>query len=215
MSCNNLARVVVFISGRGSNLQSLINNSGSTYNIVGVICNKPQALGVGIAKAQKIAVKIVDNTLYSSQEEFESALAQAVSYFAADYIALAGFMRRLSANFVNPWLGKMLNIHPSLLPKYPGLNTHAQVLADKDAFHGATVHFVTADLDAGPQIARSSINVWPNATASGLAERVLELEHQLYPQVLDWLTSGRLQLKLGQVFLDEALLPKLGLNIVL
>jgi phosphoribosylglycinamide formyltransferase-1 len=135
---------------------------------------------------------------------FETDLAAAINASGADYVILAGFMRVLSADFVDGYVGRMLNIHPSLLPKYKGLNTHARVLAAGDPEHGVSVHFVTSELDGGPLIAQSAVAVAPGDTVATLSARVHALEHMLYPMVIEWLTSGRLQWNSGKPVLDGA-----------
>ena len=198
---NSLARVVVFISGRGSNLLSLIENA-KHYEVVGVICNRPQAAGIALARSKQVAVQVVDHQNYATREDFEAALTQEVAKFSPDYIALAGFMRRLTASFVAGWVGRIINIHPSLLPLYQGLNTHQRVIAAKDRRHGTSVHFVTAELDAGPVIAQAKLSVMPHESPGSLAERVLVLEHKLYPKVLSLLAIGKVCLSANKVLVS-------------
>jgi len=160
--------------------------------IAAVISNRPDAKGLEFAAAHGIATAVVANKEYSSREAFDAALAESIDGFAPDLVVLAGFMRILSAGFVARYTGRLLNIHPSLLPLYPGLHTHEQVLAAGDARHGATVHFVTAQLDHGPVVARAEIDVLPGDTPDTLAARLLTQEHRLYPYAVRLFVEDRL-----------------------
>ncbi len=199
-------KLLVLISGNGSNLQAIIDAcaAGSIpAEIIGVISNVPNAFGLERARLAGITTAIVDHKTFASRAEFDSALLDTMQQFGADLVVLAGFMRILSADLVNAYIGRMINIHPSLLPKYPGLHTHQRALEAGDAEHGCTIHFVTADLDGGPLIAQARCPVQPGDTPTDLAQRVHPLEHRLYPAVIAWFASGRLRYRGGQALLDN------------
>jgi len=166
-----------------------------------VISNNPEAGGLAFAREQHIDTAVLNHTKFSSRTEFDSRLKTLVDSYKPDWILLAGFMRILSKDFVNHFLGRMINIHPSLLPLYPGLNTHAKVLEAGDTTHGATVHFVTPELDAGPVIARAEVSVLPNDTEQTLATRVLRTEHKLYVKALQQCVNGETR------FANDSVLP--------
>ena len=202
-ACN----IVILVSGTGSNLQAIIDNVQSgdlPGKITGVISNRPDAAGLNKAQAADIPTAIVDHRLFDSRETFDAELAKNIHHFGADLVVLAGFMRILTPGFVTRFTGKMLNIHPSLLPKYRGLHTHQRALDAGDHQHGASVHFVTPELDGGPVIAQASIPILKHDTADTLASRLLQQEHKLYPQVIRWFCEGRLSLIQNQAFLDKA-----------
>ena len=204
-------RVVVLISGSGTNLQALIDAAPkSGFNIVMVASNKPGVFGLERAKKNKIPSKVIEHQSFGSREEFDRALSSAIDKTNPDLIVLAGFMRILGAEFVRRFKNRILNIHPSLLPKYPGTNTHQRALDAGDKKHGATVHFVTEGLDCGPIIAQDSVLINPSDTAKTLAVKTLEKEHILYPQVVSWFASGRLKLENGNVLLDQRVLSPNG-----
>lgn len=206
--------VVVLISGNGNNLQALIDaSSDSGYTISHVISNNPDAFGLERAERCGISSTVLDHRDFGTRSEFDSALKQAIDDQSPDLVALAGFMRILGPEVVKNFSGRMLNIHPSLLPKYPGINTHQRVLDAGDHEHGATVHFVTEELDGGPLVAQGRIPVSANETAQELAARVLIREQQLYPTVVSWFASGRLCLQQDQIVMDGAKLPREGLQI--
>ena len=205
-------KVVVLISGRGSNLNALIQAENSAYEIVGVISNRPLALGLGYAQAVGISTAVVDHSKYASRAEFDAALAHVIKSFNPDFVALAGFMRLLGADLVQRWHGRMLNIHPSLLPAYTGLDTHQRVLADKMQQHGCSVHFVIPKLDSGPIIANMRLNVSADDNVESLSKRVLKLEHKLYPRVLNWLAEGRVRLCATGVVFDGKVLQSQGID---
>lgn len=184
-------KLVVLLSGRGSNFAAILNaihNKTLNAEIAAVVSNRAEAAGLQIAHEANIPCEIIDakkfNHSVSAKEDFDLELAQRVKKYSPDLIVLAGYMRILTPTFVKKFSGKIINIHPSLLPKYPGLHTHEQVIANRDKIHGVTVHFVTEELDAGPIIAQSSLEVAPNDTPESVAARVLQLEHQLYPSVI-------------------------------
>ena len=190
-----LYNIVVLISGKGTNLQALIDASHrSSYKISAVISNKAKAIGLNKAKISGIDTYVIEQESFNSKLEFEESLATRISEINPKLIVLAGFMKVLSPQFVKFFRGKVINIHPSLLPEYPGLNTHQRVLDDKKKIHGVSVHLVTEDLDGGPVIAQDSVYVLPDDTAESLAKRVLEREHIIYPKVVESLAIGKIQL---------------------
>ena len=190
-----LYNIVVLISGKGTNLQALINASHrSSYKISAVISNTAKAIGLNRAKISGIDTYVIEQESFNSKLEFEESLATQISEINPKLIVLAGFMKVLSPQFVKFFRGKVINIHPSLLPEYPGLNTHQRVLEDKKKIHGVSVHLVTEDLDGGPVIAQDSVYVLPDDTAESLAKRVLEREHIIYPKVVESLAIGKIQL---------------------
>ena len=190
-----LFNIVVLISGKGTNLQSLIDASHrSSYTISAVISNKAKAIGLNRAKISGIDTYVIEQESFDSKLEFEESLSTRISEINPKLIVLAGFMKVLSPQFVKLFRGKIINIHPSLLPEYPGLNTHQRVLEDKKKIHGMSVHLVTEDLDGGPVIAQDSVYVLPDDTIESLAKRVLEREHIIYPKVVESLAIGKIQL---------------------
>lgn len=202
-------RIVVLISGSGSNLQAIIDGCEQgtiAGNIVGVISNRPHVKGLDRANKHGITTFTLDHKTFASRENFDEALANQIDALKPDLIILAGFMRILTPDFTRRYLGKMLNIHPSLLPKYPGLNTHQRALEAGDTTHGVTVHFVTAELDGGPAVIQASIAIQADDTAQSLAKRVLEQEHIIYPKAAQWFCQGRLTLHNNQALLDGAII---------
>ena len=190
-----LFNIVVLISGKGTNLQALIDASHrSSYTISAVISNKAKAIGLNRAKISGIDTYVIEQESFNSKLEFEESLATRISEINPKLIVLAGFMKVLSPQFVKLFRGKIINIHPSLLPEYPGLNTHQRVLEDKKKIHGVSVHLVTEDLDGGPVIAQDAVYVRPDDTVESLAKRVLEREHIIYPKVVESLAIGKIQL---------------------
>ena len=190
-----LYSIVVLISGKGTNLQALIDASHrSSYKISAVISNRAKAIGLNRAKISGIDTYVIEQESFNSKLEFEESLATRISEINPKLIVLAGFMKVLSPQFVKLFRGKVINIHPSLLPEYPGLNTHQRVLEDKKKIHGVSVHLVTEDLDGGPVIAQDAVYVLPDDTAESLAKRVLEREHIIYPKVVESLAIGKIQL---------------------
>ncbi|HEX6528399.1 MAG TPA: phosphoribosylglycinamide formyltransferase [Burkholderiales bacterium] len=188
--------VVVLISGRGSNMQALIE---AGIPVSAVISNRPEAAGLGIAAARGIATAVVDHRRHASRDAFDAALAAEIERHRPRLVALAGFMRVLTPAFVGRYAGRLLNIHPSLLPAFPGLHTHERALEAGVKVHGCTVHFVTADLDHGPIVAQAALPVRPGDDAAALAARVLEQEHVIYPRAVRWFLDGRLDLAGGAV----------------
>ncbi len=195
-------RIAVLVSGNGSNLQALID-ANLSGQIIGVLSNKADAYALERAKQANIATAVVSHKDFPNRESFDEAMHQQLLAWQIDLVILAGFMRILTPSFVSQWQGKMLNIHPSLLPYYKGVNTHQRVLNTGDRFHGCTVHFVTAELDAGQSIAQSAIEVHLNDTVETLAQRVHKLEHFIYPQVAEWLCNGQLTWRDGQAFFNQ------------
>ncbi len=181
------ARVGILISGRGSNMSALIaaaKLADYPAEIVCVIANRPDAAGVGVAAAEGIAAQVIDHKAFASKAEFEAALADALAAHGVEIIALAGFMRVLSADFIARYPGRILNIHPSLLPAFKGLDTHERALAAGVKEHGCSVHIVNAELDDGPVLMQAAVPVLEGETPGKLAARVLEAEHRIYPQAL-------------------------------
>lgn len=208
-----MSRLVVLISGGGSNLQTLLDgcqNGDIPAEVVAVIANKADAFGLQRAKQAGVATAVIDHRDYQDRTTFDAALAECIDEFKPDLVVLAGFMRILTAGFVERYQGRMLNVHPSLLPKYPGLHTHQRALEAGDDQAGATVHFVTAELDGGPPIAQAAVPIVPGDDASSLAKRVLAQEHILYPTVVRWFAEGRLTLVNNQAVLDGEPLPMTG-----
>lgn len=204
-------RILVLASGSGTNLQSLIEATSARDfpgRIVAVGCNRPQAFALERAALAGIETFVVDHTEYDSREAFDARLRAEIERFAPDLIVLAGFMRILTTEFARAFHGIMLNIHPSLLPRYPGLNTHQRALDAGDVLHGVSIHFVTEDLDGGPVVAQAEVRVEAGDDARTLAERVQAKEHTLYPIVVRWFCEGRLQLAGDQVLFDGEPLPR-------
>jgi len=206
-------RVLVLISGSGSNLQALIDAQQSgklPVELVAVISNRPDAKGLQRAERAGIPTQVVDHTRFDGRDSFDRALQQAIDAYAPDLIVLAGFMRILTEHFTRQYQGRMLNIHPSLLPKYQGLNTHERALQAGDREHGVSVHFVTAELDGGPVALQARVPVLPGDDASRLAQRVLQQEHRIYPLAVKWFAQGRLRMVDGRVFMDSEPLEPSG-----
>lgn len=204
-------RIAVLVSGNGSNLQALIDAQHGKQlsgQIVGVLSNKADVYALRRAEDANIATAVISHQNFPNRESFDVAMHQQLLAWQVDLVILAGFMRILTPEFVSKWQGKMLNIHPSLLPFYKGMNTHQRVLNTGDRLHGCTVHFVTAELDAGQSIAQSVIQVSLQDTAESLAQRVHELEHFIYPQVAQWLCNGQLTWENGQAYFNQKLLEK-------
>ncbi|HDT3624231.1 TPA: phosphoribosylglycinamide formyltransferase [Morganella morganii subsp. morganii] len=201
-------RLVVLISGSGSNLQALIdacNSKALNAEIVAVFSNKAGAYGLLRAQQTGIPALSLSPAEFSSRDAFDAALQVQIDEYQPDLIILAGYMRILTPAFVRHYHGKMLNIHPSLLPKYPGLHTHRKALENGDAEHGTSVHFVTEELDGGPVILQARIAVLPDDTEDTLTARIQQEEHRIYPQVVNWFVQGRLALKEDGIYLDGKL----------
>lgn len=199
-------KIAVLVSGNGSNLQALIDaQQGKQLSgqIIGVLSNKADAYALQRAENANIATAVISHKDFPNRESFDEAMHQQLLNWQVDLVILAGFMRILTPNFVSKWQGKMLNIHPSLLPFYKGVNTHQRVLNTGDRLHGCTVHFVTAELDAGQSIAQSVIEVGLNDTAESLAHRIHKLEHFIYPQVTQWICNGQLSWENGKAYFNQ------------
>jgi phosphoribosylglycinamide formyltransferase-1 len=192
---------VMLISGRGSNMQSILD-AGLPGRCAAVISNRPDAAGLSWAAAGGVATAVVDHKAYPGREQFDAALAAEIDRHAPELVLLAGFMRVLGDDFVRRYLGRMLNIHPSLLPAFPGLRTHAAALAAGVKLHGATVHFVTPSLDSGPIVIQAAVPVLAGDTEETLAARVLAQEHVIYPEAVRWFLEGRLHFADGCIRLD-------------
>jgi phosphoribosylglycinamide formyltransferase-1 len=197
----NLA-LVVLISGRGSNLKAIIEAQLSAVDVCAVISNRSDAKGLAYAEQASIPTHVIVHKQYPTRETFDRALQACIDVYQPDLIALAGFMRVLTPDFVTHYRGRLINIHPSLLPAFRGLHTHERALESGVKEHGASVHFVTEDLDAGPLIQQARVPVLANDTPDSLAARVLATEHRIYPQVIQWFAQGRLQLRGHRAFLD-------------
>lgn len=205
--------IVVLISGAGSNLQALIDaiaNHKVAGKITAVISNKAGVLGLKRAEKAGISAHVLSHREFSEREAYDAALLELIEYYQPKLVVLAGFMRILSANFVEHFQGRLLNVHPSLLPKYKGLNTHQRAIDAGDQVHGVSVHFVTPALDGGPVIAQSCCEILVDDNAEALARRIQDLEHVLYPQVIDWFMKNLLQWKSGEVWLhgERLVAPK-------
>lgn len=208
-----MKRLVVLISGSGSNLQSIIDacaRGDIAAQVCAVVSNKAEVMGLERARQAGIEAVTLEHKRFADRESFDMALAECIEGYQPDLIVLAGFMRILTDVFVERFAGKMINIHPSLLPKYPGLDTHQRALDAGDAVAGASVHFVTPQLDGGPVIAQRSVRIAADDDATSLARKVLAEEHQLYPEVIKWFVDGRLRLSQGKAWLDHNALPATG-----
>ncbi|WP_038457398.1 phosphoribosylglycinamide formyltransferase [Paraburkholderia xenovorans] len=193
-----MKKLVILISGRGSNMEAIVrarSDEAWPAQVAAVIANRPDAAGLAFAASHGIATAVVDHRQFSGRDSFDAALAQKIDSFAPDLVVLAGFMRVLTAGFVDHYAGRMLNVHPSLLPSFPGLKTHQQALDAGVRLHGASVHFVTSQLDHGPIVVQSAVPVETGDTPATLAERVLATEHIIYPRAVRWFVEGRLALE--------------------
>ena len=206
--------VAVLISGNGSNLQALIDASPtSNFSIVGVISNNPDAYGLQRARENGIPAFVIDHREYADRSAFDQALLEQLKKLQPELVILAGFMRILTAEFVRQYTNRILNIHPSLLPKYPGTNTHRRVLEAGDENHGVSVHFVTEDLDGGPVAAQAKFAVRRDDTIEQLEQRIHSIEHVIYPHVVSLFASGKLRMHDNQAWLDEQALPATGITL--
>ncbi len=204
--------IVILISGQGTNLQAIIDatKKGLPVDIRAVISNRANAYGLTRAREAGIPTQIISHQDYSSRADFEEALQAGIDQYTPKVVVLAGFMRKLGSDFVKHYQGRMINIHPSLLPKYPGLETHRRVLEAGDKEHGVSIHFVTEEVDGGPIICQARLTVTPDDDEESLSQRVHKLEHTVYPQVLQWLSDGILTLRGQEVYLDSQKLPRTG-----
>jgi phosphoribosylglycinamide formyltransferase 1 len=197
-----MKRIVILISGRGSNMRSIVEacgNEGWSAQVVAVMSNRPDAAGLAVAQAHGIATALVDHKTFATRDAFDAALAQAIDGHAPDLIVLAGFMRILGPDCVRRYEGRMLNIHPSLLPAFPGLQTHRRAIEAGCKLAGATVHFVTTRLDHGPIVLQAAVPVLPGDDEHTLSERVLAKEHVIYPRAVRWFVEGQLRNEGGVV----------------
>lgn len=211
-----LKRIAVLISGSGSNLQALIDaiQSGQINGlIVQVISNKADAFGLTRAQNAGIATTCIDHKAFDSRESFDQAVQKVIDEHNVDLVVLAGFMRILSASFVQHFTGRMINIHPSLLPKYKGLHTHRRAIEAQDSEHGCTVHFVTEELDGGPLLVQAVVPVLPTDTEDSLQQRVHSREHIAYPLAVELICADRVRFENQSIWLDNELLPASGLTL--
>lgn len=205
-AASDLKRVVVLISGRGSNMSALIAacmNPSYPGRIVGVISNRPDAQGLETAKRYDIPARAIDHRDYASREDHDAAVKSEIDALKADVVCLAGYMRLLTPDFVRHFAGRMINIHPSLLPLFPGLDTHTRALQAGMRIHGCTVHYVTEGMDEGPIIAQAAIPIEPSDTAGTLGDRLLRAEHRLYQHALKLLLEGKVRLSNGRVVVQS------------
>jgi len=201
-----MMRTVIMVSGSGTNLQAILDAQPANTDIVAVVSDNPGAFGLTRAQQAGIAAITVDYSTFESRSDFDRALADTMAEINPDLIVLAGFMRILADDFVESYIGKMLNIHPSLLPDYPGLNTYSRVLDAGEQWHGTTVHFVIPELDAGPAIMQYRVAIRPDDTPETLAQRVQQGEYLIYPQAIERVASGQLTMRDGVVYNnDEAI----------
>jgi phosphoribosylglycinamide formyltransferase-1 len=201
-------KTAILISGSGTNLQAFIDAVGSNslnLDLAVVLSNKPDAFGLVRARHAGIPTVCIEHGHYADRASFDRAVAGKLDEWQPELLVLAGFMRILSADFVKHYAGRVLNIHPALLPAYPGLNTHRRVLDAGDPWHGSTVHFVTEELDAGPRILQGRLPVIAGESAEQLASRVQAIEHQIYPQAAGWVGEGRVEFRDGKAWIDGAI----------
>jgi len=207
----SVTRAVILISGSGSNLQAFIDQVDSgdlELDIRLVVSNKAEAYGLERAANAKIDTACINHRDYDSRLEFDQALMQCIDQVQPDIIVLAGFMRILTPEFVNHYQGRLVNIHPSLLPKYPGVDTHQRAINAGDQWHGASIHFVVPEVDAGPVILQGRLAINKSDTADSLQQRIHKIEHKLYPLAVKWFSQDRLKEQQGQILLDGELSPK-------
>lgn len=202
MSDNN--RVVVLLSGNGSTLQAILDQQSEyQYEVVGVLSNRPGAYGLTRAESAGVPCEHLDHKAFPDRESFDQSFIEKIDQYKPDLLVLAGYMRILSPLFVKHYQGRLINIHPSLLPKHKGLNTYQSALDAGDDRHGTTVHFVTEELDSGANLIQASLAIGEQDTASTLEQRVKVMEQKIYPMAIDWLTSGRMTLQDGVLMLDK------------
>lgn len=208
-----MAKILVLISGNGSNLQAILDHchQQNEMEVVAVIANKTDAYGLTRAHQAGIDALVIESQSYRQREHFERQLMTQIDLYNPDLIVLAGFMRILTPEFVNRYSGKILNIHPSLLPKYPGLHTHQKAIQSGDREHGASIHFVTEALDGGPLILQVKVPILTEDNVQSLSQRVQSVEHQIYPQVIEWFCQGRIIMQRDRVLFDGVYLDKQGI----
>lgn len=202
-----MKNLVILISGRGSNMEAIVDARIPGIRIAAVISNRPDAAGLAFAQAHGIATRVIDHRAYATRDAFDQALMAEIDAQEPDLLVLAGFMRILTDGFTRHYQERMLNIHPSLLPAFSGLNTHQRAIDAGCKLAGCTVHFVTAELDHGPIVIQGAVPVMADDTAESLSRRVLALEHQLYPQAIRWFAEHRLLIQDGRVVLQDAQAP--------
>jgi phosphoribosylglycinamide formyltransferase 1 len=207
-------RTAILISGRGSNMQALVESCrapSAPAEIVLVLSNNPDAGGLGYAAKAGVPTAVVDHRAYKDRAAFDAELDRRLGAADAEFVCLAGFMRLLTPAFVERWRDRMINIHPSLLPAFPGLDTHARALATGVRFHGCTVHYVRFETDTGPIVVQAALSVRPGDTPNTLAARVLAEEHRIYPQALAWIAEGRVRIEGERAIVDGAAVPPAAL----
>jgi phosphoribosylglycinamide formyltransferase-1 len=211
-------QIAVLISGSGSNLQAILDaciSNSINADLCLVLSNREDAFGLERAKKASVPTLVLDHSQYQSREDYDTALVSALSPYKPDLVILAGFMRILTPIFTESFAGKLVNIHPSLLPKYPGLNTHQRALEAGDTYQGATVHFVTHELDGGPPILQGRVKIRSSDTAESLAARILtEVEHKIYPLAVQWLVQNRVEMRDGAAWMDGELLGNTGFQYI-
>lgn len=208
-----MKKIVVLVSGSGSNLQAIIDACHAQHidgQVVAVISNKANVYAIKRAKYAAIPSHVISHLDYSSRELFDQAVIQKIDIYQPDLIVLAGYMRILTPTFVQHYIGRMLNIHPSLLPKYPGLHTYQRAISAGDDEHGTTVHFVTEELDGGPIVLQAKVPIFEGDSEDEVISRVLEQEHQIYPLVIKWFCQNRLKMHNGHAYLDNQQLTSSG-----
>ncbi|WP_341675262.1 phosphoribosylglycinamide formyltransferase [Niveibacterium sp. SC-1] len=198
-----MKNIVILISGRGSNMEAIVRAAIPGARIAAVIANRPDASGLAFASAHGIEAVCLDHKAFADRAAFDEALRQRIDAYAPDVVVLAGFMRVLGEGFVRHYEGRLINIHPSLLPAFPGLHTHRRALESGATVHGATVHFVTAELDSGPVLVQAVVPVLPDDDEAALATRVLQEEHRIYPQALRWIVEGRTRIAGQRVLVQD------------
>lgn len=211
----DLMGIVILISGRGSNMQAIVEaakQKAIPVDVRAVISNDPAAAGLEYAQQNGIETYALDHRQFESREAFDLELMRLIDQHQPELVVLAGFMRILGREFVDHYAGRLINIHPALLPAFPGLNTHARAIAEGAIRHGATVHFVTHDVDVGPIIVQAAVDVSADDTPDALAARVLEQEHRIYPMAVGWFAENRLTIRDGKVLLDGNQAPEQGLE---
>ena len=217
MAGNEKARLVVLASGNGSNFQAIIDACESgrlDAEVVLLVVNRPGAYALERAEKHGIPSRLIDHKTYPDREAFDAALAEAIDEVRPDWIIMAGFMRILTDGFVERFRGRLINIHPSLLPKYPGMNTHARALEAGDRVHGATVHFVTPTVDAGPPIVQGRLEILGDDDVDSLKQRIHGVEHRIYPLAIDWLIKGKVDFERAEKQTSPAVVDASGALIV-
>ncbi len=210
------SNIVILISGSGSNMQCIAaacKKNEIDANVVAVISNRPEVGGLERAREMGIHEQVLDHTDFASREEFDANLIRAIDEHSPDLVILAGFMRILTPDFVRRYKGRMLNVHPSLLPKYKGLHTHQRALEAGDKEHGVTVHFVSEDLDGGPNVIQAIVPILDDDNEVLLQQRVQKQEHIIYPIAVKWFVEGRLSMLKGDAYFDNQILPESGLQL--